>query len=182
MHPGFHFQIEVYNIYLWVFKYQNSQIIGGKNRLFFSCLPSLSCLLVLRWQEEKCPFLCLYSALSIGELYRAFGGELFEAFFPFPFDSGDGFLTLPNEDLAGFTPGTCVFALIFMPFGPLVAGRKVPFFFTHLLCVSLSSTQTISRSSDWGGAPAARRPSTFSHLLLGRLRGGWVAALHPTAL
>ena len=31
--------------------------------------------------------------------------------------------TLPNEDLAGLTPGTCAVALIFMPFDPF-NGRK----------------------------------------------------------
>ena len=40
----------------------------------------------------------------------------------------DGFTTIPNDDLAGFTLGTCVFTLAFVPFDPFVVGRKVPFF------------------------------------------------------
>ena len=40
----------------------------------------------------------------------------------------DGFPTILNEDLAGFTPCTCIFALVFVPFDSFVVGRKVPFF------------------------------------------------------
>ena len=60
-------------------------------------------------------------------LYRAFWGECFEDFFR-SLSTRDGFLTLPNDDLAGFTPGTCVFALIFMLFNPFTAGRRLLFF------------------------------------------------------
>ena len=59
-------------------------------------------------------------------------GAFFEVFFH-SLSTRDGFLTLPNDDLAGFTPGTCVFARIFVPFDPFVVGRKVPFF-VHLQC------------------------------------------------
>ena len=55
-------------------------------------------------------------------------GDFFEVFFPRSLSTRDGFLTLPNDDLAGFTSGTCVLALIFVPFDPLVVGRKLPIF------------------------------------------------------
>ena len=38
-----------------------------------------------------------------GGLYRAILGEFFEAFFR-SLSTRDGFLTLPNDDLAGFAP------------------------------------------------------------------------------
>ena len=59
-------------------------------------------------------------------------GAFFEDFFR-SLSTRDGFLTLLNDDLAGFTPGTCVFTLIFVPFDPFIVGRKVPFF-VPLLC------------------------------------------------
>ena len=70
-------------------------------------------------------------------LYRAFWGECFEDFFR-SLSTRDGFLTLPNDDLAGFTPGTCVFTLIFVPFDPFAVGRKVPFFVPLQCSLSLS--------------------------------------------
>ena len=52
----------------------------------------------------------------------------FSKFSPRSLSTRDGFLTIPNDDLAGFTLCTCVFALIFVPFDPFMVGRKVPFF------------------------------------------------------
>ena len=49
----------------------------------------------------------------------------FSKFFSRSLSTQDGFLTLPNDDLAGFTLCTCIFAFAFVPF---VVGRKVPFF------------------------------------------------------
>ena len=53
--------------------------------------------------------------------------NFFEVFFR-SLSTRDGFLTIPNDDLAGFTPGACVFTLVFVPFDTFIVGRKVPFF------------------------------------------------------
>ena len=55
-------------------------------------------------------------------------GEFFEVFFR-SLSTRDGFLTLPNEDLAGFTSGACVFTLIFVPFDSFMVYEKFHFFF-----------------------------------------------------
>ena len=65
-----------------------------------------------------------YPPPSAVGLYRPFLGEFFEVFSR-SLSTQDGFLTLPNDDLAGFTLCTCIFAFAFVPF---VVGRKVPFF------------------------------------------------------
>ena len=51
----------------------------------------------------------------------------FSGFFLRSLSTQNGFLTIPNDDLAGFTPDTCVFAPISVPFDPFIVGRKVPF-------------------------------------------------------
>ena len=63
-----------------------------------------------------------------GAIYKGHvGSEFFEVFFR-SFCSQDGFLILREGELAPSEPGTCMFALIFVPFDPSVVGRKVPFF------------------------------------------------------
>ena len=71
-------------------------------------------------------FWILYSEWHIwGGLYRQFVAEFFEVFF-LSISTQDGFITIPNDNLAGFTPVLCVVSLIFVPFDPFVVGRKVP--------------------------------------------------------
>ena len=71
----------------------------------------------------KAPRIGSHRGVYIGQF-----GVNFSKFFSRSFSTRDGFLTLPNDDLAGFNRGTCVFGLIFVPFNPFAAGRKVPFF------------------------------------------------------
>ena len=80
--------------------------MGGKNRVFL--------------------FIRAFLQGYIGRLNGAILGEFFEVFFR-SLSTRDGFLTIPNDDLAGFTPGTCVFARSFVPFNPFMVERKVPF-------------------------------------------------------
>ena len=72
---------------------------------------------------KKSALFCAFTVLN-----RAVWGEFFEVFFSRSLSTRDGFLTIPNEGFAGFTPCTCVFARIFVSFDPFLAGRKVPFF------------------------------------------------------
>ena len=90
-------------------------------------LPSFSCLLTLSLLEEKCPF-CVFTVFSIyGRLNRAFWVN-FSKFFSRSLSTRGGFSTLPNEDLAGFTPCVCIFAPVLLAFGPFMMGRRMPVF------------------------------------------------------
>ena len=78
----------------------------------------------LLWLEEKCPFLCLYSTLYMGGYIWQFW-VIFSKFFFHSLSTRDGFITILKDDLASFIPFTCIFALVFLAFGPFMAGRKM---------------------------------------------------------
>ena len=117
----------------------------------------------------------------------------FSKFFFRSLSTRGGFSTLPNEDLADFTPCMCIFALVLLAFGPFMVGRRMPVF-RALPCIfaSLAYKQYLSagplpsrwpsapkscpnaldRSSSpegWAGPRTIRAPAPSGTLLLGPL-------------